>query len=405
MIKIPKFQYRAVTIDGQVVEGVLESYDYNNAVEIIRSRSLYPLDIIELKSRNTIGELHIWNSVSSKDLSIFCKQFASLIKAGVSVSESLDILADHISNGKLKNSIKNINRSIHIGKILSESFRLQSKCFPDILIRTIEASEIGGTLDISLERMAVYFQKEYALTQKFKKAMTYPIILTVTAIIVAFFMIQIIIPQFVKLFEVYGVEIPTPTRILLTVNDLIASHGVILLIFPLVIYTIIISIRSRPAGQARLHRFFLKLPLAGRLAQKLLSARFNRLLAMLMSSGISLTQSLEITAKSIGNAYIEEVLKLVANEVRKGKGLGYALKEVDVFTQVISWMISVGEEGGRLEEMMENMADFYEIELEISIEKIITMLEPLITIVLGGIIAIIVLATVMPIFNIYRFLG
>ena len=404
-MEIPKFQYRAVDMDGRVVEGILESHDYSNAVEIIRSKSLYPLNIIELKSRNNFDKLHLWSSISSKDLSIFCKQFASLIKAGISISESLDILAEHISNRKLKNSIKNIHRLIYTGKTLSEGFRLQGKCFPDILIRTVEASELSGTLDISLERMAIYFQKEYALTQKFKKAMTYPIILTITAIVVVFFLVQIVIPQFVKLFQSYEIELPLPTRILLIVYDLITSHSVILLIFPFVIYIIIIYIRSRAVSRVWLHRIILLLPLVGGFTQKLLFARFNRILAMLMGSGIPLTQSLDVTARSIGNAYIEQELKTVTDEVRKGKGLGYSLKKIDVFPSVISRMVSVGEEGGRLEEMMENMAVFYEIEFEASIEKIIILLEPLITIILGGIITIIVLAIVMPIFDIYRLAG
>lgn len=404
-MEIPKFQYRAVDMDGRVVEGILESYDYSNAVEIIRSQSLYPLKITEVESRYNFLELQLWGSISAKDLSIFCKQFASLIKSGVSISESLDILADHVSNRKLRSSIKDIYRLIHTGKTLSEGFRLQGKCFPDILTRTIEASEFSGTLDISLERMAVYFQKEYALTQKFKKAITYPIILTITAIIVVFFMIQIVIPQFVKLFQSYEVELPLPTRILLSISNLITSHSIVLLIFPFLIYIVMIYIRSRSVSRIWLHGILLKLPLIGGLTQKLLSARFNRILAMLISSGISITHSLDVTAKSIGNAYIEQALKTVMDEVRKGRGLGYSLKKIDIFPSIISRMVSVGEEGGRLEEMMENMADFYEIEFEASIEKIITLLEPLITIILGGIVVIIVLAIVMPIFDIYRLAG
>lgn len=404
-MEIPKFQYKAVDMDGRVVEGVVESYDYNNAVEIIRSKSLYPIKIIEFKSRGIFDNLHLWSNISSKDLSIFCKQFASLIKSGISISESLDILAEHISNRKLRNSIKDIYRSIHTGKTLSEAFRLQEKYFPDILIRTIETSELSGTLDISLERLALYFQKEYVLKQKFKKAITYPIILTITAIVVVFFMVQVVIPQFVKLFQSYEVELPLPTRILLTAYDLFTSYSVILFIFPFVIYFFINSISEETVSRIWLHRIVLTLPLVGDLARKLLSARFNRILAMLMGSGISLTQSLDIAAKSIGNAYIEQALKTVIDEVQKGRELGYSLKKIDVFPAAISRMVSVGEEGGRLEEMMENMADFYEIEFEASIEKIITLLEPLITIILGGIIAIIVLAVVMPIFDIYRLAG
>lgn len=404
-MEIPKFQYKAVDMDGRVVEGVVESYDYNNAVEIIRSKSLYPIKIIEFKSRGIFDNLHLWSNISSKDLSIFCKQFASLIKSGISISESLDILAEHISNRKFRNSIKDIYRSIHTGKTLSEAFRLQEKYFPDILIRTIEASELSGTLDISLERLALYFQKEYVLKQKIKKAITYPIILTITAIVVVFFMVQVVIPQFVKLFQSYEVELPLPTRILLTAYDLFTSYSVILFIFPFVIYFFINSISEETVSRIWLHRIVLTLPLVGDLARKLLSARFNRILAMLMGSGISLTQSLDIAAKSIGNAYIEQALKTVIDEVQKGRELGYSLKKIDVFPAAISRMVSVGEEGGRLEEMMENMADFYEIEFEASIEKIITLLEPLITIILGGIIAIIVLAVVMPIFDIYRLAG
>ena len=198
-------------------------------------------------------------------------------------------------------------------------------------------------------------------------------------------------------------ELPLPTRILLTAYDLFTSYSVILFIFPFVIYFFINSISEETVSRIWLHRIVLTLPLVGDLARKLLSARFNRILAMLMGSGISLTQSLDIAAKSIGNAYIEQALKTVIDEVQKGRELGYSFKKIDVFPAAISRMVSVGEEGGRLEEMMENMADFYEIEFEASIEKIITLLEPLITIILGGIIAIIVLAVVMPIFDIYRF--
>jgi len=402
-MEIPKFQYKAVNMDGQVMEGVLESYDYDGVIEIIRSKSFYPLEIKELYEKRDFRELDLWGNISSKDLSIFCKQFASMLKAGVPISEALDILADHTTNRKLKNSLRNINRLIYTGKTLTESLSIQGKCFPNFLIRIIEASEISGSLDASLERMAIYFQKQYTLTQKLKKSITYPVILAVTAIFVMFFLIQIVVPQFVKIFQSYAIELPLPTRLLLGIYNFTLSYGTLLLIFPFIIYIILIFMRKKQQNRTRLHAAVLKLPVLGKIIQKALAARFNRILAMLIASGVPLTYALDITVRAISNAYIEQVLKVVIEEVRKGKGLGYSLRRFSLFPPSISRMISIGEESGQLEEMMENIADFYEIEVESLVERIITLLEPLMILILGGLIAIIVLAVVMPIFDIFRF--
>jgi len=402
VVEIPKFQYRAVSMNGQIVEGIIESYDYNGAVQIIRSKSLYPIKIKELKVNKDFRELELWGRVSAKDLSIFCKQFASLLKAGISISEALDILAEYTSNRRLKNRIKKIYTLIHTGKTLSEAFSLQSKCFPDILISTLHASEISGTLDESLERMAIYFQKEYNFTQELKKAMTYPAIVSITAVFVIIFMMQIVVPQFISIFQAYEIELPLPTRIVLGIYHFFVSYGVFLLLLPIVVYTIMVFMRNNDYYQTWLHMVVLKIPLIGGLLGKSLCAKFNRLLAMLIASSIPLTQSLDIASKAIGNIFIEQALRKVIDEVRKGKSLGYSLKNTDVFPVAISRMISIGEESGQLEEMMEKIADFYEIEIESSTERIITLLEPLMILLLGGIIAVIVLAIAMPVFYIFR---
>ena len=403
VVKIPKFQYKAVNWEGQVVEGVLESYDPDELVKIIRSRSMYPVDIRPVQESRDFRELDLWGKISSKDLSIFCRQFASLLKAGVSISEALDILSGHTFNRRLKNSIKNVHRLIHTGRTLTEALSLQGRKFPNLLIRTAEAGEISGTLDLCMERMADYFQKEYMLIQKIKKAVTYPSVVAITAIVVVFFLIKTVVPQFVKLFEGYEIELPLPTRIILSLHDFISNYGAVLSLIPLLIYTAVILIRKKNSSRIWINVVVLRIPFIGELTRKLLSVKFSRILALLWSSGVSLTRSLDITAKVIGNLYIEQCLRTVIEDVQKGKGLGHSLKKINIFPTTISRMVTIGEESGQLEEMMENIADFFEIEFETSVEKVVTLLEPLVIIVLGGIIAFIIMAVALPIFNVFRF--
>ncbi len=399
---MPKYHYKAMNMSGSNIEGIYEGSNKQAVVEMIRQKSFYPLEIKEVVERKEI-EITFLSKIKSKDISLFCKQFASILKAGVPLIQCLNMLSEQTENKGLKNILKNVSEEIQKGSSLSQAMTLHEKKLPSILINMVRAGEVSGTLDDSLELMAVHFEKENKLNQKVKSAMMYPIVISVVAVAVVCLLLIKVVPMFATMFTESGAKLPGPTKMLIDMSDFLKENGLIVLSVIIVIGIMIKLFLSGESGRLAFHKSLLKLPLIGKFQIKTIAARFARTLATLMSTGVSITEALEITGRVVTNTYARNGLRTVEEQVKQGKGLYEPIKSLMIFPPMIQNMIMLGEQSGTLDHMLLKAADFYEEEVDREVQNLTSLMEPAIIVVLGGIIGFIVLSIALPMFSMANF--
>lgn len=398
-----RYRYIALNQDGQEVEGLLEAQGVRDVVSLLRQKELIPISIRTIKENRSFISIAGQHGISLKDLSIFCRQYASLLQAGVPSVQALHLLVNQTYDLTLRQALQKVYSLVQGGHSLSQAMLKQENKFPTILIRTIETGEWSGTLEVSLERMAEYFERQYRIRQKIRKALTYPTLLVVTSIIIVIFLVRIVVPQFVTLFHSSQVQLPKSTQLLIRLYDMFVHNTWLILIVPAVFYLIVKTLKSSEKSRIFLGGIILKTPLIGDLIIKVLSASFYRTMSILVSAGLPLTQSLAISSKVMNNAYIINKLNQALAMVYQGKGLAKSLMTLGIFPLETINIIGTGEESGNLGEMMDKIADLCELEAETAIDRFISLLEPLSILFLGGIIAYIVISVVLPMFNMYVF--
>lgn len=403
-IQISRFKYCAVNMEGREIQGVLEGKDRKDVVDALRKKGFFPIRVKSEKIHKGIGKISILHRISSKDLSIFCKQYSSILKAGVPLVQGLNILINQTENLFLKRALERTYFLVQGGHSLSQAMQKQNGQFPTMLIQTIESGEWSGSLEVSLDRMAYFYEKQYKLKLKIRKALTYPVFLAIISIIIVSFLLHTVVPQFIVLFDNAQAQLPVVTSILLRCSNFVINNTLILLFIPIIFYIMFRLALSSSKITLFLHRILLKLPYIGSLINKIISARFNRTFAILISAGIPITQSLSISQNVTNNEYIKERLTKGSYMVQQGRGLAKSLKTLDIFTTEIINVIAIGEESGQIEEMMNKTADISELEAESAIDKFVSMIEPISILLLGGIIAFIVIAITLPMLEMYSFL-
>ncbi len=393
-----KFKYKAITSNGQKIEGVFNAASEEDVVTMIKGNSYLPV-----KVERDIGQeaqIEIFKSkVKKKDLALFCRQFFTMLDSGLGIVKCLDILEMQTENKTLKPIIGEVNGDVQKGLSLSEAMNKYPDIFPTILTNMVEAGEVSGNLDAILERMAVHFEKENKLENKIRSSMVYPIALLVVSIAVVIFMITFILPTFTGMFAGSGVEIPWPTRVLLGMSDFIKSYWYILLgMLGLMTFTIT-TFKKSEAGRAFFDGLKLKLPVIKGTTVKIITSRFTRTLSTLMDSGIPLIKSMEVVAKVVNNLPVEEKIEDGIEEIRKGVPLSRAIQNVGVFPPMVDSMIRIGEESGSLDEVLLKTADFYDEEVETSLTKLTTLIEPIMIVGMAIVIGFIVIAMYLPMFD------
>lgn len=403
-MEIPRYEYRAINIEGQEIRGTLESENKKEVVGMLRKRGFYPLEIKVVREPKDLRGFQIFPKITSRDLSIFCRQYGAILKAGVPSVQGLYILIDQTGNPCLKETLQRVYYLLQGGHSLSQAMLKQGNKFPLILIRTIESGEWSGTLDTSFEKIADYFERQHKLKQKTRRALAYPILLVITSIIIVYLLLKIVVPQFVNFFEDSQVQLPYCTRVLLGLNDFIANWTFLLLILPFAIYALFKVLLSHKTCRLYFHGLLLRIPYLGSLIKKIISARFNRTMAILLSSGVPITQALAISSKVTENEFIKSRLTQGADMVQQGMGLARSLNILEVFSPDIISVMAIGEESGQVEKMMNRIADICELEAEGAVDRFISLLEPISILILGGIIAFIVISVALPMFDMYVFL-
>lgn len=394
-----KFNYIAVTKSGFRVNGSVESTSENEVLRMIKSNGYLPVSIerdIESEAKFEI----LSKKVKKKDLAVFCRQFYTMLDAGINIVNSLDILSAQTENKTLKKAISDVAENVQKGVTLSEAMKMHPKVFPTILINMVEAGEVSGNLDTILERMAVHFEKENKTENKVRSSMVYPIVLMLVSIAVVIFMLIFILPTFVGMFEGSDTPLPLPTRILIGLSDFLKSYWYIFIgLVALIVFGISSYINSE-SGRRFFDSIKLKLPIVKGPTVKIVTSRFTRTLSTLMSSGIPLLRSMEVVSKVVNNKVVEEKLISGIEDIRRGVPLSRMIRDIEIFPPMVDSMVKIGEESGALDDILLKTADFYDEEVDVALTKLTSMLEPLMIVFMALIIGFIVIAMYLPMFEV-----
>ncbi|MBF0557396.1 MAG: type II secretion system F family protein [Nitrospirae bacterium] len=399
------FNWTGKTTAGTVKSGEMSAGSKEELTSILKKQGITATTISEKKAGfKLFGPKK--QKITEKDLVIFTRQFSTMFTAGIPIVQGLDILAKQIENKSMGEVISQIKSDVETGTTLADALKKHKKLFDDLYINLVAAGEAGGVLDGVLLRLANYIEKSMKLKKKVKGAMIYPIIvMSIAGLVIAIIMI-FVIPIFAKIFGEMGAKLPGPTRSVIWLSHFLAGIGGVSIVAT--IFGIIFAIkqvRTTDAGKMKTDRILLKFPIFGDLLRKVAVARFTRTLGTLLNSGVPILDGLEICAKSSGNKVVEEVIMGVKTEVASGKTVAEPLSKSPVFPAMVCQMISVGESTGALDGMLIKIADFYDDEVDNSVNNLTTMLEPMLMVFLGTTIGYIVVALYLPIFKMGEVIG
>ena len=393
--------YTAVGRDGKKVKGTISATNESRARILLKEQGLVPTKITKQTMLNKDLDISIGSPVKPRDLSVFCRQFQSILKAGVTIVDALEMLADQTENKVFAKAIRETRASVQKGSTLAEAMKDHPKIYPALLVNMVEAGEVSGSLEVALERMSIQFEKSTRMKSMVKKAMIYPIMIIIVAFLVVIVMSIVVVPKFADMFEDMGTEMPAITAGIMAFSDFILHKWYILLLIIAVAIFAIVTFAKSDAGKHFFGKLVIKFPIFGKLVVKSTSASFARTLSTLVSAGLPLSEAIEITGKSLGNVLFREALRDARLKVEQGSNLSEPLEACGLFPPMIPQMIRIGEETGNIDGMLTKAADYYEEEVEIATGSLTSMLEPLIIVVLGAIVAFLVLALYMPMMSMY----
>lgn len=396
---MPEYRYTVVDAKGQTLRGTLNAEDEETCLKIIRQRGLYCLELDETSLATRSITLKKDSRLSLKDLAVFCRQFATMLSAGVGVIKSLDILFHQMENQAAKAIVKKVYETVQRGQSLSTALHAQEGAFPPLLIHMLEAGEASGALEQVMERSSEHFEKDLKMANKIKNAMIYPAILGFLTIAVVVMLLTVVLPTFVSMYASMEVDLPLPTRILLGLSSSLTGYWyVYIIVLALIILAFMRFIKS-PSGRLKFDKLKTTAPVIGRLNVIVICARFARTLSTLIQSGLPMLRSLEIASRVLNNAYYEKALVQVREDIRKGMSLSLALKRADLFPPMLVSMISVGEESGALEDVLGKSAAFYDEESDSAITRMVGLLEPAMIIVMALVVAFVLISVVTPMYG------
>lgn len=417
---MPTFQYEALDRSGKPQKGAVEAASSDEAIQRIKMQNLYPTSVKEQKGKKKGGGAEkgaavkatkkkgggiTIGGVSAKQLTVFTRQLSTLQDAGLPLLRSVQILESQLKPCKLKNVLQHVAEDVEAGQSLSESFARHPKVFNRLYTKMVNAGEIGGVLDVILQRLSDFMEKAQRLKSKIKGAMVYPIAVILIAMIILSGIMYFIIPEFEKIFTDFGVELPGLTLWLMETSRWVAGTasanqavpGIVYLFFaPIVLWLLLKVTRMTPFGRAATDWIMLRMPIFGGLIRKATTARFTRTLGTLISAGVPILEAIKITGQTSGNWVFERAMDKVHDSIREGESFAGPLRETKVCDAIVVNMIDVGEETGDMDSMLMKVADTYDEEVDVAVSSIVSLIEPLMVIVLGGMVGTIVVAMFMP---------
>ncbi|MDD5693274.1 MAG: type II secretion system F family protein [Patescibacteria group bacterium] len=392
------FNYIAKNEDGEIQKGVVEAESESAASSVLISRKLYPTKITAIKANN----FNFFNRIGIKEKVFFMRQLATIINAGLPIAQALKILEQQTNNKNLKALIASVARDVDGGMALSVALSSYPRIFPQIDITLIQSGETSGNLDKALTRLASTLENDYKIRKKIRGAFIYPAVILIVITAVLIIMVVYVLPQMEDLFASFNAKLPLLTRIILAVSNGLTKYGIILVV---VVAALVFGIRAfirTPTGRYNWDKMKLSIPIVKDFMTKLYISRMTRTLSGLVASGVDILESINIVSRSIGNKIFEDILLEAGEKVKSGTALSVVLKDHPEFPAIVPQMIRVGEESGEMDEMLTNLADYYENEVTDFVNNLTTILEPVLMVVMGIVVGVILVGIMLPVYSIGR---
>lgn len=402
---MPSYSYIAVDKIGREKKASIDADTYEKVESQIRKEGFIPIEIKEVGLLGKDIKLSIGTGIKPRDLSVFCRQFVSMINAGVTIIDALGMLSEQTENKRLASAIKETKAEVEKGHTLSEAMIHQGEIFPSMLTNMVAAGETSGSIEIAFSRMATQFEKSAKLSGIMKKSLMYPCVLAVVAVVIVIVMITFVIPNYVEMFSGYDMELPGITTAMLSMSNVFTNYWYLLLAGLIAIIFAIREYKKTDGGATFFGTLAIKIPLFGKLNIKTYSAQFARTLSTMMFAGISMIDAIDAVSKTMTNVLFKRQLQSAREEVAKGVLLSEPLKYGKLFPPMVVHMLSIGEETGDIESMLENLADYYDEEVEMTTQTVMAAMEPLIIVVMALIVIVLIYAIMAPMLSMYNQVG
>jgi type II secretory pathway component PulF len=402
---MPVFDYKAVTETGATIEDTMEAPNQAAVADKLQKLGYTPLRITPQRQGALQVDLFGGKKVKLDEVIVFTRQLVTLLRAGVPLLSCLEALVEQIDSEGMQEVISEIYVDIESGKSFSEALSRHPKVFSELYVNSIRAGEAGGALDDILMRLATLMEHEKETRTRIKKAMRYPIIVVISLVIAFLVLMMLVVPKFVEMFIQVGVELPLPTRMLIGLHAILQSYWYILLGVLIVAGVALKKYIATEQGRYKWDKLMLSLPVLGNLTLKNAMSRFAKMFETLNSSGLPILQTLEIVAKTVGNVVVGTEIEKATLGIRKGEGLSTPLKQSSLFPPMVVRMIAIGEQSGALDEMLKNISQHYDMEVENAVDGLTSMIEPMLTVVLGVVVLFMALAIFLPMWNLTQIAG
>jgi type IV pilus assembly protein PilC len=401
---MPLFLYEAKNIKGSIFKGSIEAIDELAVENYLRLREYYPVKISCCKENLDIGLLYSKRN-NIKEISIFCRKLSTVISSGIHINSALRIVLEQTENVRIKKIIIDVYNYVQMGKELSSAMK-SCDAFPNLLIKMIAVGELTGRIDVILEDMANYYEKEYRLRKRINQSLTYPLIVVIFTFLVVNFLLIRILPNFIEILTQFNdVQLPLMTRILISFNNSLFHKNLLIVTSISFVLGLVLRLYKIRSLVIFFDRLKISLPFWGNLYRKVIAARFSRAFGMMLESGISVVESINMCSEIVNNEIVKMSLNNACESIKKGMSLGEVLSEIEAFPKALNHMIRVGEESGKLDVMLKKTSDFLDQEVEINISQLVVLIEPVVMVILSLIIGFIVIAVMQPITQMYQMIN
>ena len=399
------YGYEALNSAGKEIKGSVEADNIEAARQALKKQGIQVINIKPQSALTKDINIKVGGWPKPRDLSVFCRQFVSMTKAGVTISEALKMLAEQTENDRLREAAEGVRVSVEKGETLASSLAMYPKIFPSLMVHMVEAGEASGSLDVALERMATHFEKSARTSGMVKKAMIYPVAVCIVALAVVVVMLVVVIPNYSQMFESLGTDLPALTKAVQAASNFIIQKWFILVPAIIAIVVLVKMFAQTDTGIHFFAKIKLSIPAFKNLEVKQASAQMARTLSTLMAAGVPLVEAVEISSNVMTNVYFKEALDMCKNEIIIGQPLSRPMEQSGLFPPMVYHMTRIGEETGATEDMLGKLADYYEEEVETAVASLMAAMEPVIIIVLAAIVLTLVGACLMPMMTMYETLN
>lgn len=392
----------AIDKSGKEIKGSKEADSEEQVLRELKAQGLIVLDVTEQNALTKDISIDIGGKPTPRDLSVFCRQFASITRAGVTIIEALRMLAEATENKKMQKALMNVRADVEKGETFADSLAKHPAVFPELLIQMAKAGESSGSLETSMERMAIQFEKSAKTRALVKKAMIYPIVVMIVAIAVVIVMLVVVIPSYTDMFDQLGAELPGITLAVIAMSDFVKSYWFIIIPVVAGIVFLLKAYAKTYSGKHLFGKLQLKIPAVKNLIVKNASAMMARTMSTLLTAGVPLNEAVDIVADTMTNIWFKEALKDATEQIMVGVPLSQPLQSCGLFPPMVYYMVRIGEEAGSTEEMLNKLADYYEEEVELAVQSLMAAMEPMIIIVLAVVVGGLIAAVMAPMMTMYE---